>query len=157
MKNLKKKLLTQKKKNEKKPSVKFIQSKSKHFFALNKLIKIFILRYKTFDLFFKDVSALFDSWDRTQGTIYRQPSPSEKSDHDDVHVKKTLKKQPDKKNAKDKSDEKAKESEKAKEKEKEKEKEKIKDEQKDQQPDETVSSIYCAKYIHLISFLKGRQ
>jgi hypothetical protein len=40
-------------------------------------------RFKTFDLYFKDLCNLLDAWDRTQGNIFRQPSPSEKSDHDD--------------------------------------------------------------------------
>ena len=71
-------------------------------------------RYKTFELFFKDISQLFDSWDRTQGTIYRQPSPSEKSEHDEhLAIKKPLKKQTEKIKAKEKqqekNDEKAKE------------------------------------------------
>jgi hypothetical protein len=26
---------------------------------------------------------LLDAWDRSQGNIFRQPSPSEKSDHED--------------------------------------------------------------------------
>ena len=45
--------------------------------------KLLQQRFKTFDLYFKDLSNLLDAWDRTQGNIFRQPSPSEKSDHDD--------------------------------------------------------------------------
>ncbi len=45
--------------------------------------KLLQQRFKTFDLYFKDLSNLLDAWDRTQGNIFRQPSPSEKSDHDE--------------------------------------------------------------------------
>jgi hypothetical protein len=40
-------------------------------------------RFKTFELYFKEIAQLFDLWDRTQGTIYRQPSASDRSEHDD--------------------------------------------------------------------------
>lgn len=40
-------------------------------------------RFKTFDIHFKELCNLLDAWDRTQGTVFRQPSPSEKSDPDD--------------------------------------------------------------------------
>ncbi len=63
-------------------------------------------KFKTFDLFFKDICQLFDTWDRTQCTVYRQPSPSDKSEHDDhLAVKKPLKKQ-EKIKSKEKSQEK---------------------------------------------------
>jgi len=45
--------------------------------------KLLQQRFKTFDLYFKDLCNLLDAWDRTQGNIFRQPSPSEKSDHDE--------------------------------------------------------------------------
>lgn len=46
--------------------------------------KLLQQRFKTFDLHFKDIINLLDSWDRTQGNIFRQPSPSEKSEHEDA-------------------------------------------------------------------------
>lgn len=44
-------------------------------------------RFKTFDIHFKELCNLLDAWDRTQGTVFRQPSPSEKSDPDDLPKK----------------------------------------------------------------------
>lgn len=41
-------------------------------------------KFKTFDKFFNEVCALLDTWDRSQGTIYKPPSPFEnKSEHDE--------------------------------------------------------------------------
>lgn len=40
-------------------------------------------KFKTFDILFKDICTLMDSWDRCQGTIIRPLSPSDKSEHDD--------------------------------------------------------------------------
>ena len=40
-------------------------------------------RFKTFELYYKEIVHLLDAWDRTQGNIFRQPSPSEKSEHED--------------------------------------------------------------------------
>lgn len=37
-------------------------------------------RFKTFDVHFKDICNLLEAWDRTQGNIFRQSSPSEKSE-----------------------------------------------------------------------------
>ncbi len=45
--------------------------------------KLLQQRFKTFELYYKDISNLLDVWDRASGNIYRQPSPSEKSDHDE--------------------------------------------------------------------------
>jgi len=45
--------------------------------------KLLQQRFKTFDLHFKDVTNLLEAWDRTQGSIFRQPSPSEKSEHEE--------------------------------------------------------------------------
>ncbi|CAF0787663.1 unnamed protein product [Brachionus calyciflorus] len=87
--------------------------------------KLLQQRFKTFDLHFKELCNLLEAWDRTQGTVFRQPSPSEKSDPDDHLPKKTIK--PQKNKDKDKKD---------KEKDKEKEKaeaEKLKAEQLQQQ------------------------
>lgn len=44
-------------------------------------------RFKTFEIHFKELCNLLDAWDRTQGTVFRQPSPSEKSDPDDLPKK----------------------------------------------------------------------
>lgn len=40
-------------------------------------------RFKTFDVHFKDICALLEAWDRTQGNIFRQSSPSDKSELED--------------------------------------------------------------------------
>ena len=41
-------------------------------------------KFKTFDKYYNDVCALLDTWDRSQGTIYKPTSPFEnKSDHDE--------------------------------------------------------------------------
>lgn len=45
--------------------------------------KLLQQRFKTFDVYIKDIMHLLDAWDRTQGNIFRQLSPSEKSEHDD--------------------------------------------------------------------------
>lgn len=45
--------------------------------------KLLQQRFKTFDVHFKDITNLLDAWDRTQGNIFRQPSPSEKSEHEE--------------------------------------------------------------------------
>ncbi len=45
--------------------------------------KLLQQRFKTFDLYFKDLCLLFDNWDRAQGNIFRQSSPSDPADHDD--------------------------------------------------------------------------
>ncbi len=45
--------------------------------------KLLQQRFKTFDLYFKDLCLLFDNWDRSQGNIFRQSSPSDPADHDD--------------------------------------------------------------------------
>ena len=63
--------------------------------------KLLQQRFKTFDFHFKDIVNLLDAWDRTQGNIYRQPSPSEKSEHEDPIAAKN-KKQPVKNAPKDK-------------------------------------------------------
>ncbi len=52
-------------------------------------------RYKTFELYYKDMNQLFDLWDRTQGTIYRQPSASDRSDHDDHMTTKRISRKQD--------------------------------------------------------------
>lgn len=49
-------------------------------------------RFKTFEVHFKDICSLLDAWDRTQGNIFRQSSPSEKSELEDHTVNKRLKK-----------------------------------------------------------------
>jgi len=48
--------------------------------------KLLQQRFKTFDLHYKDVTMLLDAWDRTQGNIFRQPSPSEKSEHEESNL-----------------------------------------------------------------------
>ena len=45
--------------------------------------KLLQQRFKTFDLYCKEMNHLLEAWDRTQGNIFRQPSPSEKSEHED--------------------------------------------------------------------------
>jgi hypothetical protein len=45
--------------------------------------KLLQQRFKTFDVHFKDICSLLDAWDRTQGNIFRQPSPSDKSELED--------------------------------------------------------------------------
>ena len=40
-------------------------------------------RFKTFDAHFKDICSLLDAWDRTQGNIFTQSSPLDKSEIDD--------------------------------------------------------------------------
>ena len=54
--------------------------------------KLLQQRFKTFDLYFKDITHLLDAWDRAQGGIFRQASPSEKSEHDDHAPSKKSKK-----------------------------------------------------------------
>jgi hypothetical protein len=72
--------------------------------------KLLQQRFKTFDLFYKDIVNLLEAWDRTQGNIYRQPSPSEKSEHEDPAIVAKNKKAPVKnpqvkeKNEKDKKE-----------------------------------------------------
>jgi hypothetical protein len=53
--------------------------------------KLLQQRFKTFDLYSKEINSLMELWDRSQGAIFRQPSPSEKSEHDDHLNKKNLK------------------------------------------------------------------
>ena len=50
--------------------------------------KLIQQRFKTFDLYYKDISMLLEAWDRTHGCLFRQPSPSEKSEHDEHIAKK---------------------------------------------------------------------
>lgn len=47
-------------------------------------------RFKTFDVHYKDICSLLEAWDRTQGNIFRQSSPSDKSELED-HLAKRLK------------------------------------------------------------------
>jgi hypothetical protein len=54
--------------------------------------KLLQQRFKTFDLYYKDMCNLFDVWDRASGNIFRQSSPSEKSDHDEHLIAKKNKK-----------------------------------------------------------------
>lgn len=54
--------------------------------------KLLQQRFKTFDLYCKEINSLMELWDRTQGCIFRQPSPSEKSEHDDHLANRKLKK-----------------------------------------------------------------
>ena len=54
--------------------------------------KLLQQRFKTFELYSKEINSLMDLWDRTQGCIFRQPSPSEKSEHDDHQANKKVKK-----------------------------------------------------------------
>jgi hypothetical protein len=53
--------------------------------------KLLQQRFKTFDLYSKEIVSLMELWDRSQGSIFRQPSPSEKSEHDDHSNKKNAK------------------------------------------------------------------
>lgn len=59
-------------------------------------------RFKTFDVHFKDIVNLLDAWDRSQGNIFRQSSPSEKSEHEDPSVNKAKKNAPKGEKGKDK-------------------------------------------------------
>ncbi len=45
--------------------------------------KLLQQRFKTFELYYKDICNLLDVWDRTVGNVYRQPSPSDKSELED--------------------------------------------------------------------------
>ncbi len=45
--------------------------------------KLLQQRFKTFELYNKDISNLLDVWDRASGNIFRQSSPSEKSEHEE--------------------------------------------------------------------------
>lgn len=45
--------------------------------------KLLQQRFKTFELHYKDISNLMDVWDRATGSIFRQMSPSEKSEHEE--------------------------------------------------------------------------
>lgn len=49
-------------------------------------------RFKTFEVHFKDICNLLEAWDRTQGNIFRQSSPSDKSELEDHTVTKRFKK-----------------------------------------------------------------
>lgn len=49
-------------------------------------------RFKTFEVHFKDIFNLLEAWDRTQGNIFRQSSPSDKSELEDHTVTKRFKK-----------------------------------------------------------------
>lgn len=49
-------------------------------------------RFKTFDVHFKDICNLLEAWDRTQGNIFRQPSPSDKSELEDHLAARKIKK-----------------------------------------------------------------
>jgi hypothetical protein len=40
-------------------------------------------RFKTFEIHLKEISSLLDAWDRSMGNIFRQASPSDRSDHDE--------------------------------------------------------------------------
>ena len=53
--------------------------------------KLLQQRFKTFDLYAKEIISLMELWDRSQGSIFRQPSPSEKSEHEDHSNKKNPK------------------------------------------------------------------
>ena len=77
--------------------------------------KLLQQRFKTFDLHFKDIVSLLDAWDRSQGNIFRQPSPSEKSEHEDANALASNKKNKNqaKGNPKEKEKEKEKKNDKA--------------------------------------------
>ena len=54
--------------------------------------KLLQQRFKTFDLYYKDIVNLLDVWDRASGNIFRQSSPSEKSEHEEhINTKKNKK------------------------------------------------------------------
>lgn len=50
--------------------------------------KLLQQRFKTFDLYSKEINSLMELWDRSTGSIFRQASPSEKSEHEDHQANK---------------------------------------------------------------------